>query len=191
MEIKISPDGILKAYGSGFFPMGEEDGGIEWYYPDPRGVIDLEGFHTPRRLRRTIRKGLFEIRIDSNFEGVVQECADRKETWINAPIAQAYTELHRMGKAHSIEAYFEGNLVGGIYGVHLGGAFMGESMFSRKTDSSKTCLVYLVNHLRGKNFSLFDIQFLNPHLARFGAYEIPAFQYLKRLRFALSQPCSF
>lgn len=191
MGITLSPDKILKAYRSGFFPMGEEDGSIEWYFPDPRGVIELERFHIPRRLKRTIRKGLFEIRIDKNFKGVLQGCADRQETWINASIFKVYSELHLMGKAHSIEAYFEGNLVGGIYGIHLGGAFMGESMFSRKTDASKVCLVYLVNHLREKSFSLLDIQFLNQHLASFGASEIPAFQYIKRLRIALCQPCFF
>ena len=191
MELKLSPDGILKAYGNGFFPMGEEDGSLEWYFPDPRGVIDLEGFHIPKRLGRTIQKSLFEIRMDSDFEGVVQGCADREETWINGPIFQVYTELYRMGKAHSIEAYFEGNLVGGIYGVHLGGAFMGESMFSRKTDASKACLVHLVQHLRERKFSLFDIQFLNPHLAQFGACEIPSSQYLKKLQFALGQGCTF
>ena len=191
MEVKLSPDGILKAYGSGYFPMGEEDGSIEWYFPDPRAIIDFERFHIPKRLIRTLRKGIFDIRIDENFEGVLQGCADRQETWINSSIFKVYTELHTMGKAHSIEAYFEGNLVGGIYGINLGGAFMGESMFSRKTDASKACLVYLVNHLRGRAFSLLDIQFLSPHLTRFGAYEIQAFQYLKRLRLALSQTCSF
>jgi len=164
---------------------------VEWYFPDPRGIFDLERFHIPKRLRQTIRKRVFETRFDHNFEGVMRGCADRPETWINEPIIKVYTALFHMGKAHSVEAYWNKKLVGGIYGVSLGGAFMGESMFSKKTDASKICLVSLVQHLREREFSLFDVQFLNPHLVRFGAHEIPAEIYLKRLHWALKQNCSF
>ncbi|HEX9757178.1 MAG TPA: leucyl/phenylalanyl-tRNA--protein transferase [Nitrospiria bacterium] len=191
MSQPLSPELLLWAYQRGLFPMGEEDGSVEWYFPDPRGIFDLERFHIPKRLRQTIRKRVFETRFDHNFEGVMRGCADRPETWINEPIIKVYTALFHMGKAHSVEAYWNKKLVGGIYGVSLGGAFMGESMFSKKTDASKICLVSLVQHLREREFSLFDVQFLNPHLVRFGAHEIPAEIYLKRLHWALKQNCSF
>ncbi|NIT26871.1 MAG: leucyl/phenylalanyl-tRNA--protein transferase, partial [Candidatus Aminicenantes bacterium] len=164
MAQTLTPDILLFAYQKGLFPMGAADGSIEWYFPDPRGVFDLEQFHIPKRLARTIQKRLFDIRFDYDFESVMRGCADRPETWINEPIIKVYTDLFRLGKAHSVEAYRNEKLVGGIYGVNIGGAFMGESMFSRKTDASKVCLVHLAQHLKNREFSLFDIQFINTHL---------------------------
>ncbi len=187
----LTPEFLLRAYVNGFFPMGDEDGTIQWYWPDPRAIIDLKRFHLSKRLARTVRQGTFTIVVDRDFEGVMRGCADRKETWINEPIISVYTALHRMGKAHSIEAYQGDTLVGGMYGVSLGGAFMGESMFSRRTDASKVCLVHLVERLHRRGYTLFDVQLINPHLVQFGAVEIPRGQYLRRLRWAIRQPCRF
>jgi leucyl/phenylalanyl-tRNA--protein transferase len=191
MSDTLTPELLCRAYAQGFFPMGEPDGSIHWYWPDPRTIIPLDRFHLPRRLARVVRQKKFEMAIDRDFEGVMRACADRSETWINEPIVEVYTALHRMGRAHSIEAYQGGRLVGGIYGVSLGGAFMGESMFSRVNDTSKVCLVHLVERLRARGYLLFDVQFLTPHLKRFGAVEIPRDDYLRRLRRALRVRCSF
>ena len=191
MDQQLTPDLLIRAYEQGFFPMGDDDGTIQWYWPDPRAIIDLDHFVVSKRLARTVRQGLFDVAIDRDFEGVMRGCADREETWISDPLIEAYTALFRMGKAHSIEVYTDKKLVGGIYGVSLGGAFMGESMFSRATDASKVCLVHLVDCLRRQGYTLFDVQFLNPHLERFGAIEIPREDYLTRLRQALQQRCRF
>jgi leucyl/phenylalanyl-tRNA--protein transferase len=191
MDEPLTPELLVRAYKQGFFPMGEEDGSIAWYWPDPRTIIPLEEFHVPRRLARTVRRKRFEIAIDRDFEGVMRGCAAREETWITDPIVAAYTALHRRGLAHSIEAYKDGVLAGGIYGVSLGGAFMGESMFSRGTDASKVCLVHLVGRLHARGFTLFDVQFLTLHLKRFGAVEIARKDYLQRLRDALCLECRF
>lgn len=166
-------------------------GEIHWYSPDPRAVIDLQTFHLPKRLSRTLRQGLFEIAVDRDFEGVIRGCAGRKETWIDEEIIAAYTALHRLGKAHSVEAYADGALAGGLYGVALGGAFMGESMFTLKRDASKVCLVFLVERLKERGYLLLDTQFLTPHLQRFGAVEIPRADYLRRLEKALALDCRF
>jgi leucyl/phenylalanyl-tRNA---protein transferase len=191
MDESLTPELLVQAYRQGFFPMGEEDGSISWYWPDPRTIIPLDGFHVSRRLAQTVRQQRFEIAVDHDFEGVMRGCAAREETWITEQIVDAYTALYRQGLAHSIEAYKGGRLVGGIYGVSLGGAFMGESMFSRATDASKVCLVHLVERLRARGHTLFDVQFLTSHLKRFGAVEIPRTDYVRRLRDALRLECRF
>jgi leucyl/phenylalanyl-tRNA--protein transferase len=188
----LSPALIEHAYRQGIFPMAD-DGDILWFSPDPRAIIPLEPehFHVPRSLRQTIRQGRFEIRIDQDFAGVMAGCADRTETWISEEINEVYQAMHRLGKAHTVEAWRDGQLVGGLYGVSLGGAFMGESMFSRETDASKVCLVALVERLRERGYSLLDSQFHTPHLARFGLTLIPRQTYLIRLAHALRQACRF
>lgn len=191
MDLEITPELLESAYRQGIFPMAESDDEISWYSPDPRAIIDLDHFHIPRRLLRTLRQQPFEIVTDRDFEQVIRRCAGREETWINEEIIQAYTALHRAGKAHSVEAYLEGTLSGGLYGVSLGGAFMGESMFTVKRDASKVCLAFLVGHLKERGFTLLDTQFITPHLERFGAIEIPRPDYLKRLDRALALPCLF
>jgi leucyl/phenylalanyl-tRNA---protein transferase len=187
----IPPELLEEAYRQGIFPMGDEEGQIHWYSPDPRTIIELERFRIPRRLVRTIRRKKFEVTVDRDFEGVVRGCANREETWINEEIVAAYTALHRIGKAHSVEAYYEGGLAGGIYGVNLGAAFMGESMFTIVRDASKVCLAFLVNRLKERGYTLFDVQFTTPHLKRFGAVEIPRGEYLMRLQKALRLSCRF
>lgn len=169
----------------------EVDGTIGWYSPEERAIFPLDAFHVPRSLRRTIRQGIFEVRVNTSFEEVIRGCADREETWISEEIVQAYCALHRLGFAHSVEAWYEGELAGGLYGVALGGAFMGESMFTRVTDASKVCLVALVERLRERGFVLLDSQFPTRHLARFGQIVIPRAEYLRRLREALEIEASF
>ena len=192
MPDHLTPDLLVRAYYAGAFPMADgRRGRIRWYAPDPRAIIPLDAFHVPRSLARTLRRGVFEIRVDSAFAEVMRACADREETWISAAIVRAYTALHHAGLAHSVEAWREGELVGGLYGVSLGGAFFGESMFSRATDGSKVALVALVERLRAQGFSLLDTQFQTDHLARFGAIEIPRAEYERRLAEALTRPCSF
>jgi leucyl/phenylalanyl-tRNA---protein transferase len=191
MSESLTPELLEAAYREGFFPMADHDQTIRWYRPDPRAVIDLARFHVPHRLTRRIRQRRFEIAFDRDFESVIRWCAKRDETWINEEIIDAYTVLHRLGKAHSVEAYRGGVLAGGIYGVSLGGVFMGESMYSRETGASSICLVHLVERLRDRGYTLFEVQYLTPHLQRFGAMEIPGSEYLKRLQKALKQRCSF
>ena len=184
---------ILEAcYRAGAFPMADGFGRIEFYRSDPRSVLDFEDLRVSKSLGRVVRKGVYEVRVNEDFEGVVRACANREETWISAEIVAAYTRLHRAGKAHSVEAYDrDGELVGGLYGVALGGAFMGESMFSRASDASKVCLVHLVGRLRERGYVLLDCQIQNDHLARMGAKEIPATEYDRRLRRALLLDLSF
>ena len=171
--------------------MGMPGGGIGWFSPDPRGVLPLEAFHTPHGLRRALEKCRFEIRLNTAFAEVMRACAEREETWIDGDILRAYGELHTRGFAHSVEAWREEKLVGGLYGVALGGAFFGESMFHRETDASKVALHALVERLRERRFVLLDIQWVTPHLATFGAVEIPRSAYLRQLRAALVLPCAF
>lgn len=189
-----TPDLLLRAYTRGIFPMFDErSGGIGWYSPDPRGVLPLDAFHVPRSLARAVRKGSFEIRSNAAFERVMRGCATPAEgrpgSWIDERLIRAYVGLHRLGFAHSLEAYLEDRLVGGLYGVHIRGAFFGESMFSRPelggTDASKVCLVHLVARLRQGGFVLLDTQFSTPHLVQFGCVEITRLEYLMRLRQAL------
>lgn len=190
-QLPLSRDILVAAYRQGIFPM-DVDGEIQWFSPDPRAVIDLDGFHAPRSLRQVYRRGVFEIRINTRFEEVMRACAERPEgTWISGEIVDAYTALHRLGLAHSVETWREGELAGGLYGVSLGGAFFGESMFHRETDASKVALAALVERMRHRGFLLLDIQFLTPHLARFGAREIPRRAYLRRLAAALAVATTF
>lgn len=185
----LDPALVIRAYRDGIFPMALEDGRIGWFSPDPRGILPLDAFHIPSRLGRVLRHSPFEIAINRSFEGVMRACAERPDegTWISEDIVQCYVALHRLGLAHSVETWRGDQLVGGLYGVHLGGAFFGESMFHRETDASKVALVSLVDRLRRRNFSLLDVQWVNPHLAQFGAIEVPRAQYLRRLRKALQQ----
>lgn len=188
----IKPSLLLEAYASGYFPMADSrNGPIYWYSPDPRAIIPLDNFKISRSLRQTIRKGIFDIRIDTCFEDVICSCADRKSTWISDEIIRSYIELHRLNYAHSVESWYKDTLVGGLYGVALGAAFFGESMFTKMRDASKVALVYLVKHLREKGFDLLDTQFLTPHLARFGAIEISRESYLKKLKVAIQKECKF
>lgn len=187
----LTPEVLEYVYHAGAFPMADDYGRIEFYRSDPRSVLEFENLHVSKSLRRVIRKGIYEVRVDEDFEAVVRACADRPETWINAEIIKAYTRLHDAGKAHSVEAYCGGVLAGGLYGVSLGGAFMGESMFSRMSDASKVCFVYLVKRLRERGYTLLDCQIQNDHLASLGATEIPEPEYLRRLDRALRLDRSF
>ncbi|MFD2237712.1 leucyl/phenylalanyl-tRNA--protein transferase [Aureimonas populi] len=196
-EPAITPAILLRAYACGVFPMGEsaDDPTIHWVEPTLRGVLLPGQFHLPRSLAKTMRKGVFGIRTDTAFPAVVDACAepapDRPQTWINAPIRELYLELFRMGHAHSVECWREGRLVGGLYGVSLGGAFFGESMFSRETDASKVALVALWDILMRGGYTLLDTQFLTTHLARFGAVEIERRHYLRLLDDALKREAHF
>lgn len=168
---------------------GEE---IGWFSPDPRALIPLDDrFHVPHGLKRALKKEIFELRINSAFHEVMAGCARRKETWISAVISESYLNLHRLGVAHSVESWQNGKLVGGLYGVAIGGAFFGESMFHEATDASKVALYALVQRLRARGFTLLDTQWTTSHLAKFGAYEIPRRVYLERLKAALERSCDF
>jgi leucyl/phenylalanyl-tRNA--protein transferase len=192
MNRQLSPDILLAAYAQGVFPMADPDGVIGWYSPDPRAIIPLESFHVSRTLRQRCRQGCFEIRLNTHFEAVVRNCADRSEgTWISDEIVEAYCLLHRLGFAHCVESWQQGDLVGGLYGVTLGGAFFGESMFHRQTDASKVALVHLVERMRKRRYTLLDVQFTTPHLEQFGVVEIPRDEYLRRLGRALELDCRF
>lgn len=193
----LDPELLLRAYATGVFPMAEEAENPEifWVRPEKRGIIPFENFHVSRSLRKTVRKGIFDIRYDSNFTGVIDGCAsgsgDRARTWINGPIRQAYGKLFDLGYCHTVEAWRDDRLVGGLYGISLGSAFFGESMFSRQRDASKVCLVHLVSHLIERGFTLLDTQFTTDHLETFGAVEVPRRQYQKMLENALAQPAEF
>jgi leucyl/phenylalanyl-tRNA--protein transferase len=194
---EITPDLVLRAYRAGLFPMAERRDGERLYWLDPelRGVQPLDGFHLPRRLARTVLADVFEVRCDTAFAEVMHGCAaptpDRPETWINPEIERLFGALHLMGHAHSVECWQDGRLVGGLYGVALGGAFFGESMFSAARDASKVALVHLVARLRLGGFRLLDTQFVTEQLARFGAIEIPRAEYRRRLLVALEAPARF
>ncbi len=192
-RLTLTPEGVELAYRHGIFPMADERSGeMLWFRPDPRAIIPLNGFHASRSLARTLRRGLFEIRVDTDFEGVMRGCADRPEgTWISERFVEVYAALHRAGKAHSVEAWREGRLVGGTYGVALGGAFMAESMFHRETGASKVALALLVSRLREQGFILLDVQYVTPHLESLGAVEITRREYERRLEQALGLPCRF
>lgn len=189
----IEPALLVRAYRQGIFPMAMEDDEIGWFSPDPRGILPLDAVHVPSRLARVIRSRRFEVVIDRDFEGVMRACAaDREDgTWISEDIITSYVALHQEGMAHSVEVWRQDRLVGGLYGVHLGGAFFGESMFHVETDASKVALAALVTRLRDRGFSLLDIQWVTPHLAMFGAIEVPRADYLVSLARALVQPCTF
>ncbi len=193
LKLSFTADGVELAYRYGIFPMGHEGTReVTWHRPDPRVVIPLQGFHVSRSLAKTIRKGVFEVRVNSDFEGVMRGCADRAEgTWITEDFVRVYGELHRRGKAHSVEAWRDGRLVGGTYGVALGAAFMAESMFHRETDASKVALASLVQRLLDRGFVLLDVQYMTAHLASLGAAYVPAVVYHVWLQEALAQNCSF
>ena len=197
---QIDGDLLLQAYINGIFPMADpEIGVVEWFRPDPRGVLPLEDFHVPRSLDRRVRSGRFDISINRDFEGVIRACSTPRSaengSWMIETMLQAYLELFDRGFAHSVEARRDGLLVGGLYGIQIGGAFFGESMFSRPdqggTDASKVCLVHLVDRLREQGFQLLDTQFVNDHLQRFGCIEISAHEYDRRLGAAIRGSCSF
>jgi leucyl/phenylalanyl-tRNA--protein transferase len=189
----LDPALLVRAYRKGLFPMALEDEEIGWFSPDPRGILPIDTFHVPARLARLVRQAPYEIAIDRAFEDVMRACAERPRegTWISEEIVESYTALYRLGLAHSVEAWRDGELVGGLYGVHLGGAFFGESMFHRATDASKLALVALVDRLARRGFTLLDTQWITPHLVQFGAIEIPRAEYLRRLEEALKRDCSF
>src|SRR5258708_6702212 len=193
LTLSFTPEGVLNAYRQGIFPMANSDRGqIDWYFPDPRAVIPLDGLRISKRLARTIRCGIFEVRYDTDFEGVMRACADRPNgTWISDDFVRLYSALHRRNFAHSVETWREDKLVGGLYGVSIGGAFMGESMFHRETDASKVALVGLVERLRERGYSLLDTQFMTAHLASLGAVEIGAAEYMEMLRSAVRKNCWF
>lgn len=189
--IALTPELLLRAYAAGIFPMAEaaDDPDVFWVDPEQRGILPLDGFHLPRRLARTLRQDIFDVRCDAAFEAVVRGCAEptpeRPKTWINDEIVRLYVALHRLGFAHSVEAWRDGDLVGGLYGVALGAAFFGESMYSRVTDASKVALAHLVARLRLGGFRLLDTQFVTEHLQQFGAIEISRAQYHRLLAAAL------
>jgi leucyl/phenylalanyl-tRNA---protein transferase len=188
----IDPGILLSAYATGYFPMAEDhDGPIRWYSPDPRAIIPLGAFRVSRSLRQTLKKRTFEIRCNTEFENVIRCCAGREETWISEEIIESYLKLYRLGFAHSVESWHEGSLVGGLYGVALGGAFFGESMFSLMKDASKVALVHLVDILNTCGFELLDTQMTTPHLAHFGTVTIPREEYLLLLRKAVHLPRTF
>ena len=192
-RLTLTPDGVELAYRHGIFPMADEGSGeILWFRPDPRAIIPLDGFHISRSLARTLRRGTFEVRVDTDFEGVMRGCADRPEgTWISERFVEVYGALHRAGKAHSVEAWRDGRLVGGAYGLALGGAFMAESMFHRETDASKVALTALVARLQERGFTLLDVQYVTPHLESLGAVDITRREYERRLERALGLDRTF
>jgi len=192
----LRPERLLEAYCRGVFPWFDDTMPILWWSPDPRAIFELDNpdsFYVSRRLRRTLRSGRFAVTIDRDFSAVIRGCADRpgEGNWITPEMIAAYERLHRLGHAHSVEAWRLGMLAGGVYGVGIRGFFAGESMFSRSSDASKVALAFLIDHLRTRGFRLFDIQFLNDHTQRLGAIEIPRADYLERLRHALRAPVTF
>jgi leucyl/phenylalanyl-tRNA--protein transferase len=195
-SVRLDPNTLLSAYAQGVFPMADRDGVIRFYTADPRGIIPLdppEAFHVPGTLRTIVRQKRFDVRVNHDFAATMRGCMENREdgTWINPQLIGAYTELHEMGFAHSVEAWHAGELVGGLYGVSLGGAFFGESMFHRRTDASKVALVHLVERLRERRFELLDTQATTPHLRRFGCIDIPADEYLRKLESAIRKDCDF
>ena len=193
---QLDPETLLSAYAQGAFPMTDYDGVTRWYTADPRGLIPLDDrFRVHRSLRQTVRRGTFDVRFNGDFPAVIRSCRDerREGTWIGDELVEAYIRLHGEGFAHSVEAYAgdTGELVGGLYGVSLGGAFFGESMFHRRTDASKVALVALVERLRERGFVLLDAQARTPHLSRFGCLEVPASRYVRLLRDAIVLPRQF
>jgi len=192
MRYDLSPRRLLASYVAGIFPMADESGEIHWFAPDPRTVIELDQLRISRSLRTVLRRQKFELLVNLAFEEVLIACADRPEgSWISQEISVAYCALHDLGYAHSVEAWQEGRLVGGLYGVAIGGAFFGESMFHRETDASKAALVHLVTRMVHCGMVLLDVQFMTPHLRSLGAVEIPRREYERRLKRAVRLPVSF
>jgi len=192
--MKITPDILLQAYASGLFPMAEsrDSAELRWFDPQRRGILPLDAFHVPKRLQTTLKRAPYRVSFDEDFEGVIKSCADaRPETWINDEIIFLYTALHRAGFAHSAEAWDGERLVGGVYGISMGAAFFGESMFSVSADASKIALVHLVEKLKAGGYELFDAQFVNDHIRQFGAMEISRKEYHARLKAALVNEAVF
>lgn len=187
----IEPELLLQGYRLGVFPMAMEDDSIQWFSPNPRGIIPLDRFHLPHAARRCWEQKKFEVKLDSAFAQVIRECAQREETWINAEIVESYERLHALGHAHSLEVWQDGKLAGGLYGVAIGGAFFGESMFHHVTNASKIALAALVERMRQRKLMLLDTQWVTPHLLQFGAVEIPRSKYLQLLETAVSLPRRF
>lgn len=193
-SVPLDPETLLSAYAQGAFPMADRDGSIRWYTANPRGILPLDDrFHVPSSLRQVIRQRRFDIRINSAFERTMRACREDREggTWINQRLIEAYVHLHELGFAHSVECWSDGEIVGGLYGVSLGGVFFGESMFHRQRDASKVALVHLIERLRQRGYELLDTQASTPHLRRFGCLEIPSQQYLELLSEALLKQCTF
>ena len=196
---RITSDLLVSAYSQGIFPMADDSGEVHWFQPDPRGIIPLDRFRVPASLSRRVRSGRFKITVDTCFEEVMRECSlarsEDNGSWMTEQLLGAYCDLHDRGAAHSLEAWRDGRLVGGVYGVHLGGAFFGESMFSRPkiggTDASKVCLVHLVERLRDSGFLLLDTQLVNDHIARLGGIEVDSAEYDRRLIEAVARTSEF
>jgi leucyl/phenylalanyl-tRNA--protein transferase len=190
---RLEPQILLSAYAQGVFPMADHSGRIQFYTADPRGILPLDTFHVPGTLRQLVRSNAFEVRINHDFTATMRGCMTGHEggSWINETLIAGYAALHEMGFAHSVEAWKDNQLVGGLYGVALGGAFFGESMFFRAPDASKVCLVHLVNRLKERGYELLDTQATTDHLRRFGAIDIPASQYMAMLQKAMSKTCEF
>lgn len=187
----IDPQMLLSAYCQGYFPMGMEGGDIRWFLPESRGILPVAGFHIPERFQRYLRKHPFEVRWNTAFTEVMLGCADRRDTWITDDILESYQALHEVGYAHSAEVWREERLVGGVYGVAIGGAFFGESMFSRETQASKVALCALQQRLKDHGYLMHDTQWTTPHLAMFGGHEIPCDEYLRILARAIRVKTSF
>lgn len=191
----VSAEDLIYGYVHGVFPMAEKDGTLYWYSPDPRAIIPIEAYKVSRSLRPVLNKALFEVKINHCFEAVMRYCAAprkyERETWISEGLITAYSELHKMGYAHSVECYQEGKLVGGLYGVSIGAAFFGESMFHLVSNASKIAFHYLIQILKAGNYRLLDTQFMNPNVQRYGAIEIPREDYLKKLRKACTVKADF
>ncbi|SKB06869.1 leucyl/phenylalanyl-tRNA--protein transferase [Prosthecobacter debontii] len=187
----LDPVQLLSAYCEGAFPMGDEDGRISWFRPPYRGILPIEDFHLPRRFERYLPSHPFEIRWNTAFGDVMRGCADRESTWITDTILDSYQELHRLGFGHCVETWRQGKLVGGVYGIAIGGAFFGESMFSRETQASKVALTHLQWRLKERGFIVHDTQWTTPHLAMFGGHEIPCAEYLDLLHRAIRLPATF
>ncbi len=192
----LTPELLLRAYALGFFPMADDEAGeINWYSPERRAIIPIETYRSPRSLRQVVQRKVFEVRIDTAFEAVMRGCAAPRKghvgTWISQEMIAAYAALHRAGFAHSVEAYHEGRLAGGLYGVAIGGAFFGESMFYHMSNASKVAFHVLMERLRARGYRLLDTQFMNDYVARLGAIEIPRATYLRRLKAAIAEAVWF
>ena len=191
--LRLDPETLLTAYAQGVFPMADRDGAVRWYTADPRGILPLDGLHVPKTLAALVRQRKFDVRINHDFEATMRGCMSNREegSWISEDLIAAYKRLHEMGCAHSVETWLNDELVGGLYGVSLGAAFFGESMFHRVRDASKVALVHLVERLNERGYELLDTQASTEHLRRFGCIDIPASQYLRLLKSAMKKQCVF
>jgi leucyl/phenylalanyl-tRNA--protein transferase len=191
-DMIIHPHTLIRGYCQGIFPMADPDTGeVSWFTADPRGILDLDEFHVPQRLQRIVKRQVFSVTVDTAFEQVIRSCAQRENSWISEDLVQSYLQLHQLGYAHSVETWKDGALAGGLYGVSLGGAFFGESMFHRVSNASKVALVFLVERLKERGYVLLDTQMVTRHMEQFGAKYISRREYLRRLARALKKQCSF